>query len=290
MSGLSAAVLAVIGLANGVIGACIGICGIAGFLLPMLYTGALGYDVDRALAYSFLAFLVSGCIGSFYYHKQGNLDVSMSVKLGAGSLIGAVLGVFLQSFIAKDTVKVILYVVVLFSGLSILLRMWKEKKSAEETLDAKQAGGGTEIIIKQKKLTDSMVFLVALGVITGAICSLSGAGGPVLVMPLLVVFGVSARAAVGVALFDSVFIAVPACAGYLSRIDWKAAFGVLALIVATHGVGVWDGKPRGLQGAGAGTEAVCWRIFCGAFHIYAGILKKLLQFTKDACVFLTKNI
>mgnify|MGYP003370748588 FL=1 len=242
MSGLSAAVLAVIGLANGVIGACIGICGIAGFLLPMLYTGALGYDVDRALAYSFLAFLVSGCIGSFYYHKQGNLDVSMSVKLGAGSLIGAVLGVFLQSFIAKDTVKVILYVVVLFSGVSILLRMWKEKKSAEETLAAKQAGGGTEIIIKQKKLTDSMVFLVALGMITGAICSLSGAGGPVLVMPLLVVFGVSARAAVGVALFDSVFIAVPACAGYLSRIDWKAAFGVLALIVATHGVGVWMGS------------------------------------------------
>ena len=124
----------------------------------------------------------------------------------------------------------------------ILLRMWKEKKSAEETLAAEQAGGGTEIIIKQKKLTDSMVFLVALGVITGAICSLSGAGGPVLVMPLLVVFGVSARAAVGVALFDSVFIAVPACAGYLSRIDWKAAFGVLTLIVATHGVGVWMGS------------------------------------------------
>ena len=47
----------------------------------------------------------------------------MSVKLGAGSLIGAMLGVFPQSFIAKDTVKVILYVVVLFSGLSILLRM-----------------------------------------------------------------------------------------------------------------------------------------------------------------------
>ncbi len=42
MSGLSAAVLAVIGLANGVIGACIGICGIAGFLLPMLYTQAQG--------------------------------------------------------------------------------------------------------------------------------------------------------------------------------------------------------------------------------------------------------
>lgn len=232
MGGLSAVILGIIGLANSVIGACIGICGIAGFLLPMLYTGVLGYDVDRALAYSFLAFLVSGCIGSFNYHRQGNLDVSLSVKLGTGSLIGAMAGVFLQSFIAKDTVKTILYVVVLFSGLSILLRMWKEKKT----------DSATRIMVRKKKFTDSLAFLLFLGAITGAICSLSGAGGPVLVMPLLVVFGVPARAAVGVALFDSVFIAIPACAGYLSRIDWKEVFGVLAVIAVTHGAGVWIGS------------------------------------------------
>ena len=35
----SMAVLVIIGAANGVIGGLIGICGIAGFLLPMLYTG-----------------------------------------------------------------------------------------------------------------------------------------------------------------------------------------------------------------------------------------------------------
>ena len=105
-----------------------------------------------------------------------------------------------QSFIAKDTVKVILYVVVLFSGLSILLRMWKEKKSAERRWPQSRPGADGNHY-KTEEATDSMVFLVALGVITGAICSLSGAGGPVLVMPLLVVFGVSARAAVGVALF-----------------------------------------------------------------------------------------
>lgn len=241
----------IIAAANMAVGGCIGICGIAGFLLPMLYTGALGFDVTYALALSFLAFLVSGIIGSRNYYKAGNLDVKMSLKLGIGSLVGAVAGVFLQAMIEKSTAKTILYLVVLFSGASILVRMWNEKKKADaanaksdfaEVHKAASAGNGTADKKSGKDITDNVVFLVFLGIITGAICSLSGAGGPVLVMPLLVACGVSARIAVGVALFDSVFIAVPACIGYLSRIDWMSAFGLLALIVVTHGVGVWLGS------------------------------------------------
>ena len=238
------------------VGGCIGICGIAGFLLPMLYTGALGFDVTYALALSFLAFLVSGIIGSRNYYKAGNLDVKMSLKLGIGSLIGAVAGVFLQAMIEKSTAKTILYLVVLFSGASILVRMWNEKKKADaanvkadfaESHKVAGAGNGlagSGMVSQQsgKNITDNVVFLVFLGIVTGAICSLSGAGGPVLVMPLLVACGVSARIAVGVALFDSVFIAIPACIGYLSRIDWMSALGLLALIVVTHGAGVWLGS------------------------------------------------
>lgn len=218
------------------VGGCIGICGIAGFLLPMLYTGGLGFDVTYALALSFLAFLVSGVIGSRNYYKAGNLDIKMSVKLGIGSLIGAVGGVFLQSMIEKNTAKTILYLVVLFSGASILVRMWNEKRQKKNTEDVVSNDSA------EKSITDNVVFLVLLGIVTGAICSLSGAGGPVLVMPLLVACGVSARIAVGVALFDSVFIAVSACIGYLSRIDWMGVLGLLVLIIITHGIGVWLGS------------------------------------------------
>ena len=97
MNSLTILTLVIIAAANMAVGGCIGICGIAGFLLPMLYTGGLGFDVTYALALSFLAFLVSGIIGSFNYYKAGNLDVKMSLKLGIGSLIGAIAGVFLQS-------------------------------------------------------------------------------------------------------------------------------------------------------------------------------------------------
>lgn len=234
MSTLSALTLIIIAAANMAVGGCIGICGIAGFLLPMLYTGGLGFDVTYSLALSFLAFLVSGIIGSFNYYKAGNLDIKMSVKLGVGSLLGAVAGVFLQSMIEKSTAKTILYLVVLFSGASILIRMWNEKR--------KSVLPDTGITESKKSIADNMAFLIFLGITTGAICSLSGAGGPVLVMPLLVACGVSARIAVGVALFDSVFIAVPACIGYLSRITWTDTLSLLVLIMLTHGIGVWLGS------------------------------------------------
>ena len=246
MSSLTILTLAIIAAANMAVGGCIGICGIAGFLLPMLYTGGLGFDVTYALALSFLAFLVSGIIGSFNYYKAGNLDVRMSLKLGIGSLIGAIAGVFLQSMIEKSTAKTILYLVVLFSGASILVRMWNEKRKAASVSAKKVISDGKNSASSNpshpKSIADHMGFLIFLGITTGAICSLSGAGGPVLVMPLLVACGVSARIAVGVALFDSVFIAIPACIGYLSRITWTEILGLLVLIVLTHGIGVWLGS------------------------------------------------
>ena len=246
MSSLTILTLAIIAAANMAVGGCIGICGIAGFLLPMLYTGGLGFDVTYALALSFLAFLVSGIIGSFIYYKAGNLEVRMSLKLGIGSLIGAIAGVFLQSMIEKSTAKTILYLVVLFSGASILVRMWNEKRKADSVSAKKVISDGKKSASSNpshpKSIADHMGFLIFLGITTGAICSLSGAGGPVLVMPLLVACGVSARIAVGVALFDSVFIAIPACIGYLSRITWTEILGLLVLIVLTHGIGVWLGS------------------------------------------------
>ena len=246
MSSLTILTLAIIAAANMAVGGCIGICGIAGFLLPMLYTGGLGFDVTYALALSFLAFLVSGIIGSFNYYKAGNLEVRMYLKLGIGSLIGAIAGVFLQSMIEKSTAKTILYLVVLFSGASILVRMWNEKRKADSVSAKKVISDGKNSASSNpshpKSIADHMGFLIFLGITTGAICSLSGAGGPVLVMPLLVACGVSARIAVGVALFDSVFIAIPACIGYLSRITWTEILGLLVLIVLTHGIGVWLGS------------------------------------------------
>lgn len=72
--------------ANFAVGICIGLTGIAGFLLPMFYSGFLGMGSAVSLAYSFSAFLISGILGSVNYKKSGNLDLKTGVYLSAGKL------------------------------------------------------------------------------------------------------------------------------------------------------------------------------------------------------------
>lgn len=209
---------------NLLVGACIGLTGIAGFLLPMFYTGFLGMGSSEALALSFAAFLISGVLGSVNYYKSGNLDMRTAKILSAGSFIGALGGVKINLLIPEGTMKIILYMVVLLSGISILLRKDKETSDSE----------------KKKKRP---VFFFALGIITGAICAASGAGGPVLVMPILTLIGIPAHTAVGISLFDSIFIALPAAIGYLSAAAGnKEVFLLLPVLLIAHGIGVFAGS------------------------------------------------
>lgn len=211
-------------IANLLVGGMIGLTGIAGFLLPMLYSGFLGMPAAQGMALSFFAFLISGVLGAYNYYKAKNLDLKLALVISAGSLIGAVLGVRLNLMIDEAIVKRILYLVVLASGISILLRKEPAEKKTEER--------------KPLPLGLSIVF----GAVTGALCALSGAGGPILVMPLLVALGVPVKTAVGVALFNSVFIAIPSCIGYSLQCDPQEMAVLLLVSMVSHGIGVWAGS------------------------------------------------
>ena len=212
--------------ANLIVGVFVGLCGVAGFLLPMFYTAALKMSVPEGLALSFAAFIVSGVLGSINYKKAGNLDIPFGIRLSIGSLAGAVIGVKLNLIIPEDQVKILLYLVVLLSGISILIRKEQEKKEGKKGFSIKE----------------NLPATLVLGFLTGAVCSLSGAGGPVLVMPLLVVFGIPVRTAVGVALFNSIFIGIPAVAGYLMQCSIKEVGAALVIALIAHGIGVYYGS------------------------------------------------
>ena len=215
-------------LLNLLVGACIGLTGIAGFLLPMFYTGFLGMPAGESLALSFSAFLISGVLGSVTYYRQGNLDLKPAVILSAGSLPGALAGVWVNLLIPEDVMQMILYIVVLVSGISIFLRK-----------DGKTDGTERQMTVAGMKA----VLFFLLGVATGAVCAASGAGGPVLVMPLLTLIGFPAHTAVGISLFNSVFIALPAAGGYLwSGAENTEMFLLLIPVLIAHGIGVAFGN------------------------------------------------
>ncbi len=250
--------------ANLVVGALVGLCGVAGFLLPLVYTGPLGMEVTEGLALSFAAFILSGALGSANYRKAGSLDVAFGIRLSIGSLAGAILGVGLNLIIPEAAVKTLLYLVVLLSGISILLRKEKTKatknlpregQAAQEsqTIQEGQAAKESQAVQegqaapKSIGISSNLPATLGLGFATGTICSMSGAGGPVLVMPLLVVFGIEVRTAVGVALFNSIFIGIPACIGYLSQCSGMKLLPVMAAALISHGIGVTFGSRNAVR-------------------------------------------
>lgn len=229
------------------VGLLIGWCGVAGFLLPILFVSACGLSVAESLFFSFLCFAVSGAIGSFNYYRRGELPVRPTLWLSAGSLAGSLAGAALGGLVPAETVKVILYVVVLLSGGAIALR---ELRPQRDTGRDCVPGG----------------WLLPLGAVTALICALSGAGGPVLVMPLLVVLGFPAKAAVGMALLDSVFIALPAVAVYGSRCTLAPLLALLAVALCSHALGVTIGSvtaarvPQSLLKRGVAAFSICFAL------------------------------
>lgn len=231
------------------VGLCIGWCGVAGFLLPILFVNACGLSVTESLLASFLCFAVSGAIGALNYSRRGEVPLRPALCLSAGSLAGGLVGAALGGLLAPATVKTVLHVVVLLSGIAIAVRELRPQREA--------AG---------EKMPCSLVLLV-LGFTTAIICALSGAGGPVLVMPLLVALGVPAKMAVGIALLDSVFIALPAIAVYGSQCAPFTLFSFLTVAVLSHAVGVFIGSvsaahvPQHLLKRGVAAFSICFALY-----------------------------
>ena len=165
------------------------------------------------------------------------MDLKFGVLVGIGSIAGAVLGVRLNFMIPLTTAKMFLYLVVLASGLSILVK--KDKPEAASSGDSSATlPSGSPVYTG---LLANKPFVLLFGFITGAICALSGAGGPILVMPILVTLGMPVRTAVGVSLFDSIFIALPACVGYLSNCPKEGLLVLCLISFVCQAIGVFFG-------------------------------------------------
>ena len=89
----------------------------------------------QGLALSFFAFLISGILGAYNYYRAKNLNLKLAVWISMGSFVGAVGGVRLNLLMEEGIVKKILYLVVLLSGISILLR--KDEKEERKKRPAR---------------------------------------------------------------------------------------------------------------------------------------------------------
>lgn len=221
-------------LANLLVGLCIGLTGI-GFLLPLFYIAFLNMDTTEAMAFSFSAFLVSGILGTIGYQKNGNMNYKVGSLISIGSFAGAILGVFINLKIPSDTFKIVLYIMVFISCCSILSGSGSKKSILKQSFENTN--------ISRKYSFYQTAGYILLGFVTSVICAAAGAGGPILVMPVLSIIGYPAHLSIGIALFNSIFIALPAAPGYLIAASHKGAnLKILPILLIIYGIGVLIGS------------------------------------------------
>lgn len=199
---------AVLGLLVGVFIGCVGIGGV--LLVPGLVY-LVGMDVQVAIATCMLSYLASGAVGAVEYARKGSIRWSMALWLCVGAMPGAYLGAAAVSIMPARWLEAIIAMLVLFSGIYAL------RRAPEESGRAQPGAGGLGIV----------------GGVTGFGSALSGTGGPLVLIPILVWMKLPLLTAVGLSQVIQLPIAALATIGNFQHgeVNVGASLAIAVLLV-----------------------------------------------------------
>lgn len=201
--------LALIALVVGVLIGCIGIGGV--LLVPSLtYIG--GMQVHVAIATCMFSYLFSGAVGAVEFARRGSIRWSMSGWLCGGAMPGAFLGAVTVSVVPGVYLELLIAALILFSGAHALRRR-------AESAGARVPGNAQ---------------LAVIGAVTGYGSAMSGTGGPLLLVPILVWLKMPVLTAVGLSQVIQLPIAALATWGNLvyGNVDIAVGLGIAILLMA----------------------------------------------------------
>jgi uncharacterized protein len=177
-----------------VVGFFIGTVGVGGVLLIPVLGFLAQVDIHTASATALFAFFFCGIVGAALFHRRGNVDFRTCIPVCIGGLSFSFVGAYANSAIGSHTLTRVIGLVVVASGILALRRP------------------ALPDIVSRKRQPDLALFSV--GVACGFASGLSGAGGPVFLLPALLAMGYPPLIAVGV---GQVFQVASAGSGSISN-------------------------------------------------------------------------
>lgn len=201
-------------------GLLIGAVGIGGVILVPALIYFVGTPIHVAIAGAMMSFIMTGLVGTLVYAKAGSIRWDKMGWLGAGAMPGAVAGTAAASMASANMLEIVIGLLTASSGLHTLL--------------TNNAGKGL-----RADTSMSNPVLALIGAVTGFASSLSGTGGPLVLVPILMWLDVPVLIAVGLSQVIQLPIAVLATVGnaYYGSLDLMLG-GLLASGVV---LGAWAG-------------------------------------------------
>ena len=215
MSGPIVAALLGVGLLVGVL---IGAIGVGGVLLVPVLTYVGGIAIHVAIASAMVAYFFAGGVGTIEFSRRGSIRWSDAAWLAGGAMPGAFAGAAATSVVPAFALELLIALLIIASALNALL--------------GRGPPGGTFRAPEKRSL-------VLIGVVTGIASSMSGTGGPLVLIPILLWLHVPVLAAVGLSQVIQLPISAFATAGNIlyGAIDLPVAAALSVLLMA----GVWFG-------------------------------------------------
>ncbi len=175
-------------------GISIGTVGVGGVILVPVLTFALGYDLQTAIATSSFSFLFVGVSGTLSYARHGTIPWRMVAWITVGIVPGAILGARANASTPTMLLTLAVASLLIFSGANTL-RNRAEEESSDGSINVSQ-----------------MVFI---GLVLGFGSSITGTGGPVILVPILLWLGMRTIIAIGASQAIQIPIALAATTGHL---------------------------------------------------------------------------
>lgn len=202
---MTAALLAAIALA---VGFFIGAVGVGGILLipALVLLGGLG--IHQATATALFSFLFTGLLGTWLFQRRGSIDWKMTVPVCAGAVVFSYLGAMVNSMVDARMLALIIALTIVFAGAYVLLPI--RHGSARE---------------RDGQSTAQQFLLLAVGAASGFGSGVSGAGGPLFSVPMMLVLRFVPLAAIGTSQVLQIIAAASGTIGNLQygSIDFHAA-------------------------------------------------------------------
>lgn len=190
--------------------------GVGGVLLPPTLIVVGGMGAHAATATSTWAFLFTGVVGTVAYASRGLVPWRMFLGLATGVVPSAFVGARANALLPAPLVLGALAVLTLFVGIHQLLQR-------------KGAAGPPRVMELRTP------YLVAIGAAVGFGSALTGTGGPVLLIPLLLVLGVAPLTAVAVSQVVQLPVVASGSVGFLQAGLTDISLGTLLGVGAAVG-------------------------------------------------------
>ena len=201
-----------------VAGFLIGAIGIGGVLLVPALTYIVGVDVHQAIPACMLSFLATGIIGAVVFARHGSIQWSAVIWLCFGAIPCAYLGALALPSIPASLVMGLIALLMMAAGADA----WNKSRSPAVTTKTSVCPGRAQYVL--------------IGAVTGFGSAISGTGGPLILVPVLLYLGLPVLTAVGLSQAIQIPIAAFASAGnwVSGTLDFELAMTMsLALVIGT---------------------------------------------------------